>query len=32
VLKEAKLLTRDMGGTATTRELGEAVAEVVREV
>ena len=27
-----KLLTRDMGGSATTRELGEALAEVIREV
>ena len=32
VLGEPKLLTRDMGGTASTKELGEAVAEVVREV
>jgi tartrate dehydrogenase/decarboxylase/D-malate dehydrogenase len=30
VLAEGALLTRDMGGRATTRELGEAVAEVVR--
>jgi tartrate dehydrogenase/decarboxylase/D-malate dehydrogenase len=32
VLQEPGLRTRDMGGTATTRELGDAVAEVVREV
>jgi len=32
VLQEPGLLTRDMGGTATTRELGDAIAEVVREV
>jgi len=32
VLGEPGLRTRDMGGTAKTRELGEAVAEVVREV
>jgi tartrate dehydrogenase/decarboxylase/D-malate dehydrogenase len=32
VLGEPKLRTRDMGGTATTKELGEAVARVVREV
>jgi len=32
VLAEPKLRTRDMGGTATTKELGEAVARVIREV
>jgi tartrate dehydrogenase/decarboxylase/D-malate dehydrogenase len=32
VLRQPKLLTRDMGGKATTRELGAAVAEVIREV
>lgn len=32
VLREPGLRTPDMGGTATTRELGVAVAEVVREV
>jgi tartrate dehydrogenase/decarboxylase/D-malate dehydrogenase len=32
VLGEPGLRTRDMGGTATTKELGEAVAQVVREV
>jgi tartrate dehydrogenase/decarboxylase/D-malate dehydrogenase len=32
VLGEPKLRTRDMGGTATTKELGEAVARVIREV
>jgi isocitrate/isopropylmalate dehydrogenase len=32
VLRKPKLLTRDMGGAATTKELGGAIAEVVREV
>jgi tartrate dehydrogenase/decarboxylase/D-malate dehydrogenase len=32
VLGDPGLRTRDMGGTATTKELGEAVAQVVREV
>jgi len=32
VLKDPTLRTPDMGGKATTRELGEAVAQVVREV
>jgi tartrate dehydrogenase/decarboxylase/D-malate dehydrogenase len=31
VLSQPKLLTRDMGGKATTEELGKAVAEVIRE-
>jgi len=32
VLKDPTLRTPDMGGKATTRELGDAVAQVVREV
>jgi tartrate dehydrogenase/decarboxylase/D-malate dehydrogenase len=32
VLQEPDLRTRDMGGKATTRELGEAVTQVIREV
>lgn len=32
VLKEPGLRTPDMGGKATTQELGEAVAQVIREV